>query len=370
MKGKGIIWLLVIVAAAAVAWFSSDSDMTLPDFVPGDRSGSGGSGTSGGSGADDPFSLYFSNTYANDPAVPARDRSNIDRRLVAIIDDARGSIDGALFELESDEIAGALLRARERGLRGRLVVEEEYERTPQMAEIRKAGIPVVVDNRSALMHNKFFVIDQRSVWTGSFNTTENGARRNNNNGIHVRSPEIAENYAVEFAEMFEDRSFGPRSPSSTPNSLVRLPNADIYNYFGPEDDLRSKTLRYLRLAKQEIRFMAFSFTDDAIGELMVARHREGIDVAGVIESRASSLESSELGRLRQAGVPVMTDGNRYLMHHKVIVIDRTWTILGSYNFSQSGAERNDENILIIKSRPLATLMLAEYDRVVEMARDR
>lgn len=366
MKGKGIIGLLVLLVAAAIAWFSSDADLSLPGIgEKGPDRPEVGTERDDGSGGG-LLSLHFSNTYRNDPTIGAGDPANIDRHLLELIDKAQGSIDAALFELDADPIADRLIAAHRRGLRVRLVLEEEYDRTPQAERVRDAGIPIVLDTRSALMHNKFFVIDHGSVWTGSMNATENGSTRNNNNGILIRSPEIAENYAAEFAEMFELGSFGPRSPSATPNTLVRLPEADIYNYFGPEDDLRSKVLRYLRLAKKEIRFMAFSFTDDEVGQMMVERYRDGIDVAGVIEKRASSLESSEYGRMREAGIPVMTDANRYLMHHKVIVVDRTWTILGSVNFSASGFDRNDENLLIIKSPTLARTMLEEYDRVAAM----
>ena len=35
------------------------------------------------------------------------------------------------------------------------------------------------------------------------------------------------------------------------------------------------------------------------------------------------------------------------MHHKVIIIDERILVTGSYNFSRSAEERNDENTLII-----------------------
>ena len=40
-----------------------------------------------------------------------------------------------------------------------------------------------------MMHNKFIVVDGRYVWTGSLNTTDNGAYKNNNNAIWIDSPE-------------------------------------------------------------------------------------------------------------------------------------------------------------------------------------
>lgn len=307
--------------------------------------------------------LYFSNAYLNDPEVGRGDRGNIDRRLADVIAGATTSIDAALFEIESPRIAEELVKAVRRGVRIRMVLEEDQITNHEVDLLRGAGIPLVTDGRSARMHNKFLVIDRERVWTGSMNVTDNGAWKNNNNGVLIRSEKIAENYTAEFEEMFIDRSFGARSPSRTPNTLVKLGEVDIYNYFAPEDDVVPKITRLIRLAKREIRFMAFSFTDDEIGTLLVERFHDGLDVAGIVEAWGASLKSSEIHRFREAGMPVLTDRNSGLMHHKVMVIDRVWTILGSYNFSASAATQNDENVLIIKSEEIARQMLEEYDRV-------
>ena len=90
-------------------------------------------------------------------------------------------------------------------------------------------------------------------------------------------------------------------------------------------------------------------------------------MAGVLESRGSGTIYSELGRLTAAGIPVLTDGNKYVMHHKVMIIDGLWTITGSYNFSASAQTSNDENILIIKSAAVARMFEEEYERVRQMA---
>ncbi len=307
--------------------------------------------------------LYFSNAYRNDPEIGRGDALNIDRRLEEVIASATTTIDAALFEIESPRVTDALVEAVGRGVRVRMVLEEDQITNDEVGLLRGVGVPIVTDGRSARMHNKFLVIDRKEVWTGSFNVTDNGAWKNNNNGLLIRSEKIAENYTAEFEEMFIDRSFGPRSPSRTPHTLVKLGDVDIYNYFAPEDDVVPKITRLIRLAKREIRFMAFSFTDDEIGTLLAERFEEGIDVAGIVEAWGASLKSSEIHRFREAGIPVLTDRNSGLMHHKVMVIDSTWTILGSYNFSASAAEQNDENLLIIKNEEIARQMLEEYDRV-------
>jgi len=312
--------------------------------------------------------VYFSDTYTNDPSTPKRDAGNIDRRLASFIASAKKTLDCAFFELESKRIADALIAARKRGVKVRLVADSDYEENPEMRSVIAAGIPVVFDKRSALMHNKFLVADGAVVWTGSFNATDNCAFKNNNNGIIIPSRELAENYATEFAEMYERGQFGPTSTDNTPRPKVKMGDIEIYNYFAPEDDVPSKIIRSLRGARKSIHFMAFSFTDQSIGNTLIEMRGKGVQVEGVVERRGSDGKNGQLAPLENAGITVLKDGNNYVMHHKVIVIDSLWTITGSYNFTASGAKSNDENLLIIKSRWVAKKFEEEYGRVRKMAR--
>jgi phosphatidylserine/phosphatidylglycerophosphate/cardiolipin synthase-like enzyme len=49
------------------------------------------------------------------------------------------------------------------------------------------------------------------------------------------------------------------------------------------------------------------------------------------------------------------------MHHKIIVVDGEWVVTGSYNFTNSGFGRNNENLLILRDSTLAQ----RYQREVE-----
>jgi phosphatidylserine/phosphatidylglycerophosphate/cardiolipin synthase-like enzyme len=311
--------------------------------------------------------VFFSYTYENDPTQAMNDPDNIDRKLAAFIATAHSTLDCAFYELESQRIADALIAAHLRGVKVRLVGDSDYRGNKEMKGVIAAGIPVVFDERSALMHNKFVVLDRRAVWTGSYNATDNCSFRNNNNGVQIRSADLAANYATEFAEMFERHEFGPKSTANTPHPTVKVGDADIYNYFAPEDDIPPKVIRFLKAARKSIHFMAFSFADDGIGNALIERRRAGLDVEGVVETRGSDGKGGEMPRLTAAGIPVLKDGNKYVMHHKVFIIDGTWTITGSYNFTGSAATSNDENILIIRSPAVAAKFEEEYRRIKAMA---
>ncbi len=312
------------------------------------------------------IAIYFSNTYSNDPEIAKRDPNNIDRHLAEFIAAAHTSLDCAFYELESQRVADALIAAHLRGVKVRIVGDTDYRDNKEMQGVITAGIPVVFDERSALMHDKFVVRDAKAIWTGSYNATDNCSFRNNNNALIIPSSDLAANYTAEFTEMFERNEFGPKSTSNTPHSLVKLGEIDIYNYFAPEDDIPPKVIRFIKGAKRSIHFMAFSFSDDAIGDALIERKRNGVAVEGIVETRGSDGKGGEMPRLAAAGIPVLKDGNKYVMHHKVIIIDGLWTITGSYNFTASAADSNDENILIIKSTTVAQKFEQEYKRIKGM----
>lgn len=311
------------------------------------------------------YQVYF--TSPRYPDVESERQGGIDSHLVALIDRARSTVDVAAYELDLETVATALLQARERGVTVRLVTDTDNLSEPAVERLRPAGIPVVADERSAIMHNKFVVVDGRWVWTGSWNLTVNCTYRNNNNAIAIDSPALARNYSAEFAEMFEQQSFGPRSPTSAAPARVTVEGTAIESYFAPEDRVADRILAVVGQARESVRFLAFSFTDERLGQALIERAEAGVSVAGVVEKRGSETTYAQLGPLRQAGLDVLPDGNPYVMHHKVLIIDREVVVTGSFNFSGSADRSNDENILIIRNRDLASEYLAEFERIRQQA---
>ena len=115
--------------------------------------------------------------------------------------------------------------------------------------------------------------------------------------------------------------------------------------------------------------MAFTFTSAEIADALLEQAQAGVVVQGVIESRNAGQDYSQYNRLQAVVHDVLPDGNPYIMHHKVIIIDDATVILGSYNFTVSAEDANDENTLIIHDSEVAALFVAEFGRVYEQARN-
>ena len=102
------------------------------------------------------------------------------------------------------------------------------------------------------------------------------------------------------------------------------------------------------MLKRACTFLAYSFTSDDLTAALLERYQTGVDVAGVMEARqVESNTGSDYERLRAAGIDVRLDGNPDNMHHKVLIIDGQTVVTGSFNFSRSAEERNDENSLVM-----------------------
>lgn len=348
-------WLLLLLATVGC-------EGRFPLSVPGDapRAAASADGQSG------PVRVYFTN-----PGSAASDSQNA---LVGYIKQAQKGIDVCAFELDNRAITDALVSAVRRGVRIRLVTETNYLEESGVQALKAAGVPVVDDQRDgALMHNKFMVFDNQSVWTGSMNFTENCAHRNNNHGIFIDDARVAANYATKFGWMFEQRKFGgaPSKSARIPNPVVTLGDGTaIENYFSTHDNVADRLVQKIGQARASVHFLAFSFTHDGMGQAMLQRANAGIPIKGVFEKTQASTSYSEYSRLRTAGAPVEVylDANSHNMHHKVLILDSETVVAGSFNFSDGADKQNDENVVIIRNREIAKRFEYEFQRVFSAAK--
>ena len=300
-------------------------------------------------------------------AGPQRLSGGPETALVEALDAAHQSVDMAIYDLELESVGQALLRAEGRGVAVRMVVESDNLNTAALYDLIAAGIPLVADGRPPLMHDKFTVIDGREVWTGSMNYTVNDAYFNDNNLVRLRSPAAAEAFAAEFDEMFRQSRFGALSAPALEAQGLALPGGPLEVYFAPEDGVASRVVELIEGARQSIAFLAFALTSDEIARALTERAAAGVDVRGVVDAGQVGNLGSRYRDLLQSGVDVRLDGNPDRMHHKVIVIDGRQVITGSYNFSTSAENENDENLIVLHDRAAAAAYLEEFERVFALA---
>ena len=288
-----------------------------------------------------------------------------DEALLRLIAGAREHIFCAFYDLELESVALALIERHRAGVRVAIVSDSDYAHKAGVGLCLEAGIPVVFDGRTALMHNKFCVVDGRLVWTGSTNITHNCMFRNNNNAVLIESRELAVNFTNEFEEMFLLRQFGAGSPQNTAFPTLTVMGIGLECYFAPEDGVEQAVIARLARSTEQIDFMAFVFTSVPIAEAMAARLAAGAHVRGVLERRSAGSRHSRHEYLRSHGAEIHVDTNPHTMHHKVIVVDARLVMTGSYNFSANADKRNDENLLVIHNEGIARRFIEELEFIIE-----
>lgn len=311
------------------------------------------------------FQLYFS-----DPSNPIARQftGGPEGPLVAAIESSRLSVDAALYSLTLDSIRAALIQAHRRGVNVRVVMESDNMDNTEPRELIDAGIPLIGDRHEGLMHDKFVVIDRSQVWTGSMNLTYASAYQDRNNLIRIRSSQVAEDYEAEFNEMFSKDKFGGDRGDPTPNPRVIIEGTPLDVYFSPDDHVQAALLDLLANAQSSVDFLAYSFTADPLREAILERARAGVAVRGVMDAdQVRSNIGTEFDAFRSAGLQVRLDGEDGYMHDKVMIIDGNTVVTGSYNFTASAEQHNDENVIVIYSPQLAAQFEKEFQRIFAVA---
>ena len=211
-----------------------------------------------------------------------------------------------------------------------------------------------------IMHNKFFVIDKKVVWTGSTNLIDSGTGGYNaNNAVIIRNIIISKWYTEEFEQMYSywlfhrDKTKFKKKTMSTQLS----DGTKIGVEFSPQSYSMERTVRPLiKSAKKYIDLPVFFLTHKKVAGDLIAAHQRGVKVRVIIDATAATNGYTKHELLRAAGIPVKVENWGGKMHMKTAVFDGKKMVLGSMNWTSAGERTNDENTLIIESTKYSNQM--------------
>lgn len=105
----------------------------------------------------------------------------------------------------SPTIADALIQAHQRGVTVKLLVDRLQHQAPktQVPRLVAHGILVAID-KVPVAHNKVMIIDDDYVLTGSFNWTVAAEKRNAENLLLIKDPQINSIYKQEWTKRAAD----------------------------------------------------------------------------------------------------------------------------------------------------------------------
>lgn len=127
--------------------------------------------------------------------------------VVKAINSAKTSLCVAAYSFTSKPISEAILQAKKRGVRVKVVADEKANQSKYTATrfLANQGIDVRLNGNYAIMHNKFIVVDNQTVETGSFNYSQAAQKKNAENVIVMwNNPEVAAKYAIECERLYNE----------------------------------------------------------------------------------------------------------------------------------------------------------------------
>jgi phosphatidylserine/phosphatidylglycerophosphate/cardiolipin synthase-like enzyme len=325
-------------------------------------------------------------------------------RLTAFIGAAKHTLDFAVYDMRfSDPLKAAFTAAlRDRaqaGVQIRLSYDGDKPLKPNLAAgqdpappgtgafVQSLGYPFRRIAGMKLMHNKFIVRDNASVWTGSTNMTDDAFRLMENNIIQIDSEQLARYYLDDFEQIWEKQNFENTGEIRTVPVKITYggETATVKVMFSPGcgADIDAEVARRVRQARRRVRICSLLINSGTlIGELTNLLRRGSIRVDGLYDKtqmadvyrqweevpqnrwKVPALQQiiSGAGLVGKNSTPYTPTSVHDFMHNKVLVIDDT-VITGSYNFSRS-AQFNAENILFIDSAALAETYGGYIDHLI------
>ena len=321
---------------------------------------------------------------------------DLKKAIVDFIDGAHKYLDIAVQELDCLEIAEAIVRAKMRKVRVRVVLEGDYlkfgrpKTKPFSSHPRKgletnleiqnallrAAIDVKSDYNPNIFHQKFIVRDKTSLLTGSTNFTDTGISTNLNHVVIIHDAGVAREYSREYAEIRQGR-FGKWSigHGDAPKE-VSVSGVPIKVLFAPDHNPEMEIMKQMVKAQRRIDFAVFTFArSSGIDDTMIKLAQSGLQITGILDGTMASQKWAPIKTVAAAGASLFTipkgQGVRKL-HHKIMVLDERVVIAGSFNYTKPATMLNDENILVIGDmhsgdeqgqRTLAASVLAEIERI-------
>lgn len=132
-------------------------------------------------------------------------------------------------------------------------------------------------------------------------------------------------------------------------------------HFSPGEDCRRQLLDLLISARETIDISVFTISDDRLASAIVTAHQRGIQIRLITDNDKALDQGSDIYRLIEQGINVRMDRSENHMHHKFAIIDKHVLVNGSFNWTRSATDYNQENILVTNEQKLVAAYLAEFE---------
>lgn len=322
--------------------------------------------------------VYFNQSVDNSVSsiTDAKTSAFLDDTICSLINSADITLDIAVWDNGSSKIVTCINDAYNRGVQVRYISSTNSLNSALSG--LNTNIPVLKRNASLnsnTMHNKFVIVDNLLLLIGSMNFGNGSIFDDYNNVVIISDGNLAQNYTIEFNEMWGSTGalpntslskFGPDKTDNTTHSF-NISGTAVLSYFSPTDNTSAQIVNAINSADYSLDIATFTFTHNDIGDAVVAAKNRGVNVRCIIEN--VNYFGSEYSSLLSSGINVLSHANTPMdFHHKYCIIDATNTgsdpvvVTGSHNWTNSAEDDYDENTLIIHNATIANQYMEEFTK--------
>ena len=131
-------------------------------------------------------------------------------------------------------------------------------------------------------------------------------------------------------------------------------------YFSLYDNPQKEIIKNINRAQASINIAMYIFTDREIALPLVKAQERGVKVRLYLDKDQVEYQYSQSRFLVQKGIKTRISSNNYIMHHKFAIIDNRLLLTGSYNWTFSANNRNDENLMVIDDPELIEIFQNQF----------
>ncbi|MFA5138498.1 MAG: phosphatidylserine/phosphatidylglycerophosphate/cardiolipin synthase family protein [Elusimicrobiota bacterium] len=337
-------------------------------------------------------SIHFNNVDL--PVQAFSDQTPLSSHIIRAIDAAQETVEVALHGIALESLAEALVRAKERGVRVRVVMNRSHvypekpgrKVAPEVQMLIDAGVEMRLlrgTREHGIMHNKFALIDGKILESGSYNWTHAADEWNYENVFFTNDRHRIEGYSEYWKWMWGlSKPLGDRAPPLSDEDLDVKPPVDTLNpirfhdeelpayAFAPAGGIEETLVRAIDAARKTVDLAMFSLTLSTVQQALLAARERGVRVRIVFDRSQYGFLPAMQWFTEQGFDVLVTAGRRTdkgVLHYKFAVFDGVLAESGSYNYTFNAEKNNFENANFFDDKAQVSAFTAAFERVLRKA---
>jgi mitochondrial cardiolipin hydrolase len=149
----------------------------------------------------------------------------------------------------------------------------------------------------------------------------------------------------------------------TIDSIRPVDSSKTSSYFSPGKECATKIVSLLERAKVSVDICVFTISDDKISRAILSAYKRGVEVRIISDNDKANDLGSDIYSLSKQGLMIKIDRSASHMHHKFAIVDSRYLINGSFNWTRSASNYNQENIVVMNDYNVILDFKAVFDRL-------